>query len=71
METDPVCGMEVDPHDAKHKIDESGVTRYFCSESCRDRYTTKNKGWFTRLLEWIARGNREKYGDNKPSCCGG
>ncbi len=69
MEKDPVCGMEMDTRRSQLKISENGVDRYFCSESCRDKYIARDKGWFTRLIEWIAHGNRERYGSSRPSCC--
>lgn len=35
---DPVCGMDVDPATAKHKLDYGGKTYYFCSASCRVKF---------------------------------
>lgn len=35
---DPVCGMDVDPHTAKHRADHAGRTYFFCSASCRERF---------------------------------
>jgi P-type Cu+ transporter len=35
---DPVCGMTVDPHTAKHRADHQGHTYYFCSAGCRARF---------------------------------
>jgi Cu+-exporting ATPase len=35
---DPVCGMDVDPHKAKHRADYAGRTYYFCSAGCRERF---------------------------------
>ena len=35
---DPVCGMDVDPHTAKHRADHAGRTYYFCSARCRERF---------------------------------
>ncbi len=75
MVEDPVCGMKVDAATAKHKITNDGVTRYFCSRTCKDRYiedlyTPSEKGWFTRFLERIAKANRAKYRGKSPSCCG-
>ena len=32
---DPVCGMTVDPHTAKHRHTHNGRPYYFCSASCR------------------------------------
>jgi Cu+-exporting ATPase len=32
---DPVCGMTVDPHSARHRADYQGHTYYFCSAGCR------------------------------------
>jgi Cu+-exporting ATPase len=35
---DPVCGMSVDPHTAKHRHTHKGQTYYFCSASCRTKF---------------------------------
>lgn len=35
---DPVCGMEVDPQNAKAASVYRGTTYYFCSASCRDKF---------------------------------
>ena len=36
--TDPVCGMSVDPHTARHGAEHNGRTYYFCSARCRERF---------------------------------
>ncbi|MBI2714775.1 MAG: heavy metal translocating P-type ATPase [Rhizobiales bacterium] len=35
---DPVCGMSVDPHTAKHRADYRGHTYYFCNPGCRTKF---------------------------------
>jgi Cu+-exporting ATPase len=35
---DPVCGMTVDPHNAKHRHTHAGRTYYFCSAGCRTKF---------------------------------
>ncbi|MGQ0485838.1 MAG: heavy metal translocating P-type ATPase [Hyphomicrobiales bacterium] len=35
---DPVCGMSVDPHAARHKADHGGRPYYFCSAGCRANF---------------------------------
>jgi len=35
---DPVCGMNVDPHTAKHRHTYKGQTYYFCSAGCRTKF---------------------------------
>jgi Cu+-exporting ATPase len=35
---DPVCGMDVDPHAAKHRYTHDGHPYYFCSAKCRDKF---------------------------------
>ena len=37
--TDPVCGMEIDPETAAASRKHEGVTYYFCSEVCSNRFT--------------------------------
>ncbi|PPD29752.1 MAG: copper-translocating P-type ATPase [Hyphomicrobium sp.] len=36
--TDPVCGMAVDPHTAKHRHTHDGLPYYFCSAACREKF---------------------------------
>jgi Cu+-exporting ATPase len=38
---DPVCGMSVDPHTAKHRAEHGGRTYYFCSARCRERFVAE------------------------------
>jgi Cu+-exporting ATPase len=35
---DPVCGMTVDPHTAKHRAEYRGQPYYFCSAGCRTKF---------------------------------
>jgi len=35
---DPVCGMSVDPHTARHTATHAGRPYYFCSARCRERF---------------------------------
>ena len=35
---DPVCGMKVDPHTAKHRADYHGRVYFFCSAGCRTKF---------------------------------
>jgi P-type Cu+ transporter len=35
---DPVCGMVVDPHTAKHKVTHERRAWFFCSPGCRERF---------------------------------
>jgi Cu+-exporting ATPase len=35
---DPVCGMRVDPHTAKHRTEHDGRPYYFCSAGCRTKF---------------------------------
>jgi Cu+-exporting ATPase len=37
-ETDPVCGMSVDPASAKHKFEHGGKAYYFCCAGCREKF---------------------------------
>jgi uncharacterized protein len=38
--TDPVCGMRVDRHATEHRASHAGRTFYFCSESCREAFSS-------------------------------
>ena len=35
---DPVCGMSVDPHTAKHRHTHDGHAYYFCSRRCQEKF---------------------------------
>ncbi len=36
--TDPVCGMQVDPHATEHRASHDGESYYFCRAGCRERF---------------------------------
>jgi len=38
QDTDPVCGMKVDPATSKHRFDQGGTTYHFCSAGCRTKF---------------------------------
>ena len=38
LAVDPVCGMKVDPHTAKHRAEHAGRTYYFCSAGCCEKF---------------------------------
>lgn len=38
---DPVCGMDVDPSHASHKVDHHGKTYCFCSKECEKKFKDK------------------------------
>lgn len=38
METDPVCGMQVDPETAAGQAEYEGQTYYFCSPGCQQAF---------------------------------
>ena len=35
---DPVCGMDVDPHETAHRASHDGQPYYFCSAGCRTKF---------------------------------
>ena len=44
---DPVCGMEVDPQQARADgltFDVAGVTHFFCSEACKQQFQQEPSG---------------------------
>ena len=38
MEKDPVCGMDVDPQNARHTTVHEGKTYYFCAPGCKKAF---------------------------------
>jgi Cu+-exporting ATPase len=58
MAKDPVCGMDVDPHTAKHRAEHGGHSYYFCCNGCRtkfladpDKYLSDSKQATAPVLE--------------------
>ena len=45
---DPVCGMTVDPHTAKHRHRAAGRPYYFCSAGCRDEVRRRSGSAISR-----------------------
>jgi L-lactate dehydrogenase len=45
MVKDPVCGMEVDENQAKHKAQHMGKTYYFCASACKDTFEKNPEGY--------------------------
>ena len=45
MDTDPVCGMKVDPENAAGKHEHDGETYFFCSQHCASKFT-QNPGLY-------------------------
>jgi P-type Cu+ transporter len=38
---DPVCGMTVDPQSAKYRAEAAGMTHFFCSSKCREKFVAE------------------------------
>jgi Cu+-exporting ATPase len=54
---DPVCGMSVDPHTAKHRADHRGRSYYFCSAGCRTKFVGDPQKYLSdREPETVAEG---------------
>ncbi len=51
MTTDPVCGMTVDPATAAAHFDYEGVTYYFCSTHCLDRFRAAPNQYVKRATD--------------------
>ena len=48
METDPVCGMEVEPTATAITSEFGGQTYYFCSEACKQQFDEAPQQYATR-----------------------
>ena len=54
---DPVCGMTVDPHTAKHRADYRSHTYYFCSAGCREKFVADPQKYLgARQAETVPEG---------------
>ncbi len=55
--TDPVCGMTVDPHNAKHRADYRGHPYYFCSAGCKTKFSADPEKYLgPRTPETVVKG---------------
>jgi heavy metal translocating P-type ATPase len=45
---DPVCGMTVDPHAARHRHTHNGRPYYFCSAGCREKFVANPMQYLAR-----------------------
>ncbi|HKS62484.1 MAG TPA: heavy metal translocating P-type ATPase [Xanthobacteraceae bacterium] len=45
---DPVCGMTVDPHTAKHRHQHKGQPYYFCSAGCRTKFAADPEKYLSK-----------------------
>ncbi len=48
VETDPVCGMRVDPATAKHSATHAGRSFWFCCGRCRERFVADPDAFLAR-----------------------
>lgn len=48
MVKDPVCGMSVDPHTAKHRASFEGRPYYFCSAGCRTKFLADPQNYLSK-----------------------
>jgi Cu+-exporting ATPase len=48
-ETDPVCGMKVDPATSKHRFEHDGQMFHFCSARCREKFIAAPADYLTKL----------------------
>jgi heavy metal translocating P-type ATPase len=51
---DPVCGMTVDPHLAKHSAEHAGHSYYFCSAGCRTKFVAEPLNYLKPLNQPVA-----------------
>ena len=45
---DPVCGMMIDPHTAKHRAEVRGRPYYFCSAGCKTKFTADPQKYLSK-----------------------
>ncbi len=53
---DPVCGMRVDPHTAKHRAEHEGRQYYFCSAGCRTKFLADPARYLGTKAEAVPEG---------------
>lgn len=45
IQTDPVCGMQVEEGREAGRAEHEGVTYYFCSTGCKDKFEENPEGY--------------------------
>ena len=52
---DPVCGMMVEPHSAKHRAEYHGHPYYFCSAGCETKFTADPQKYVSKQAKAVDR----------------
>lgn len=61
MQTDPVCGMQVDDQTAPAESNYQGTTYYFCSEECKETFDRQPQQ-YSGDAGWAQSGGQAKSG---------
>lgn len=56
MARDPVCRIHLQPEDTKAKANYRGMTYYFCSEECKDRFLENPEAIRKEEMQWESEG---------------
>ena len=62
MGLDPVCGMEVNPVSAAAQSEYAGVTFYFCSQECKQKFDGNPRQYLDETDLAEARAKQESQG---------
>jgi heavy metal translocating P-type ATPase len=57
---DPVCGMSVDPHTAKHNHTYNGIVYSFCSGGCREKFAANPAKYWELIPQAATQGGHGK-----------
>lgn len=68
---DPVCGMSIAPETAVATSEHDGVTYYFCSQSCKEKFDSLQKSTTAQSLAETEETSLKHPGccSNKSGCC--
>jgi len=58
---DPVCGMDVDPSTAKHRVEHAGQTYYFCCGGCAGKFRKDPQAALAKSAAPAPHGSAGKY----------
>ena len=67
---DPVCGMGVDPHTAKHRAEHEGQTYYFCSAGCRTKFIADPRRYLDAASSRARRAGARRHDLHLPDASG-
>ncbi len=65
MQTDPVCGMQIDDQKAPAKSQYHGTTYYFCSSECKGKFDQQPQQFAGKTGQAQSGGQAQRGGSTR------